>query len=282
MHDLHITLSSVLCGLAVAEIAWCVLPYARHVFQSTQWAWLLSTMQTRRPADVLREAAVRLCQRLRPWLAPIVRPDPSLRGRLQLLGFAPDFDEASWMAARLLSGIVLPVFGYLLPDLWMRSAVASERDKAQRGFPAVLDGLALSLEAGQSFTHAMGLSAQRAADGSTQPWRRSLSLFAAELRSGGSKAAAVMRLQNALPLPVVQQFGALVLVADQAGLSMGKILRAQSSQARRLYQLQIEERAMKAPVKLMGPLVCCIFPCTFIVLLAPLLVKLTESLGAGV
>lgn len=282
MHDLHIILSSVLFGLSVAGIAWCVLPYARRAFQPTHWAWLLSTAQTRRPAYVLREATVRLCQRLRPWLAPVVRPDPSLRGRLQLLGFAPDFDEASWMAARLLSGIVLPAFGYLLPDLWMRSAVASERDKAQRGFPAVLDGLALSLEAGQSFTHAMGLSAQRAADGPTQQWRRSLSLFAAELRSGGSKAAAVMRLQNALPLPVVQQFGALVLVADQAGLSMGKILRAQSSQARRLYQLQIEERAMKAPVKLMGPLVCCIFPCTFIVLLAPLLVKLTESLGASV
>jgi pilus assembly protein TadC len=282
MSDFDIIFSSVLFGLSVVGVTWYVLRQIPGLLQLEKWGRLFSAVRANGPAEVMRDGLIRFCQRVRPWLAPVVRPDPSLRGRLQLLGFAPDFDEASWMAARLFSGMVLPVLGYVLPDLWMRGAVASERDKAQRGFPAVLDGLALSLEAGQSFAHAMGLSAQRAADGPSQRWRRSLSLFAAELRSGGSKPAAVMRLQNALPLPVVQQFGALVLVADQAGLSMGKILRAQSSQARRLYQLQIEERAMKAPVKLMGPLVCCIFPCTFIVLLAPLLVKLTESLGAGV
>jgi tight adherence protein C len=173
------------------------------------------------------------------------------------------------------------VFGFVVPDLWMRGQVIRERDKALRGFPALLDGLALSLEAGQSFPQAMRITAQRALESAPDRWRSCVGIFALEIRAGTAKAEAVSRLQNALPLPVVQQFGALVLVADQAGLSMGRILRSQASQARRLYQLEIEERAMKAPVKLMGPLVCCIFPCTFIVLLAPLLVKLIESLGVG-
>ena len=272
-------ISSVFFGIAAAGAAWLVLPV---LVSPSLWQWLGRNLPLLRSLNGRREALFGLCRWLRPWVAPAVRPSQALRGRLHLLGFPPDFDEACWMALRICCGCLIPVIGLFIPDLWMRGQVTRERDKAQRGFPAVLDGLALSLEAGQSFVQAMRLTAQRAVDGPSDKWRRSLWVFAAELRAGGSKAAAVSRLQNALPLPVVQQFGALVLVADQAGLSMGKILRAQSSQARRLYQLQIEERAMKAPVKLMGPLVCCIFPCTFIVLLAPLLIKLSESFGVGV
>ena len=271
--------SSLLLGASVAATAWFLLLL---LTSPTLWRWLQSSLPRLRSRSKRREAIFDLCRWMRPWIAPVVRPSLALRGRLHLLGFPPDFDEACWMALRVISACLVPVVGFCIPDLWMRGQVAQEKDKAQRGFPALLDGLALSLEAGQSFTQAMRLSAQRALESHSDKWRRSLWVFAAELRAGGSKAAAVSRLQNALPLPVVQQFGALVLVADQAGLSMGKILRAQSSQARRLHQLQIEERAMKAPVKLMGPLVCCIFPCTFIVLLAPLLMKLSESFGVGV
>ena len=120
----------------------------------------------------------------------------------------------------------------------------AQRDAAQRGFPALLDGLALSLEAGQSLGQALLLASQRSAQEASSPWRQMVKTFAIEIRGGASRAAAVARLQAALPIAVVQQFGALVLVAEQAGLSMGKILRAQASQARRVYQLQIEARAM--------------------------------------
>jgi pilus assembly protein TadC len=271
-------LSSIFVGASVGLLAWLVL----HVLARYSY-WLRSL----RAIPQLRSKASRqalvfaVCRAVRPWVAAMVQPSLSLQGRLHLLGFPPDFDEASWLALKCVSAIVFPVVGFFVPDLWMRGQVTLERDKALRGFPALLDGLALSLEAGQSFAQAMRITAQRAVESAPDRWRSCIATFALEIRTGTAKAEAVSRLQTALPLPVVQQFGALVLVADQAGLSMGKILRSQASQARRLYQLEIEERAMKAPVKLMGPLVCCIFPCTFIVLLGPLLIKLTESLGVG-
>ena len=68
-----------------------------------------------------------------------------------------------------------------------------------------------------------------------------------------------------------------MLSAEQSGLSLGQILRDQSSQARRYFQLSMERRAQEAPVKLLGPLMICIFPCTFIILFAPLVFRLLDQ-----
>lgn len=269
---------SLLVGLSSAAMAW--LSLSRLVLHGPRLQQWFSPFRKSIRAG-LGQTFLRLTALMRPWLAPMVSPDAALRGRLQLLGFPPDFDEASWLAVKMILAIGLPGIGFLLPGLWLHHRVQTERDAAQRGFPALLDGLALSLEAGQSLGQALLLASQRSGQETSSPWRQMVKTFAIDIRGGASRAAAVARLQAALPIAVVQQFGALVLVAEQAGLSMGKILRSQAAQARRVYQLQIEARAMKAPVKLMGPLVFCIFPCTFIVLLAPLLVRLVEALGGA-
>lgn len=234
-------------------------------------------------------------------------PNPSLLERLQLAGLRSFPSEADWFGLRVClalvaSGICLVVafllktdaptaalwamlglaVGYVYPALWLGQKAQVQVQKARTGFPAFLDGLALSLEAGQSFAQAFAEASQRGYCSDPAPWRLRLVEFAADIRSGVARSEAARRLQQRIPVNVVDQFTALVTAAESSGLSMARVLRAQSSQARRQFQMEIEERAMKAPVKLMGPLVICIFPCTFIVLLAPLAVRLSESLGMGV
>ncbi|MDA0249074.1 MAG: type II secretion system F family protein [Proteobacteria bacterium] len=245
-------------------------------------------------------------QRLGRLFASRLQPNPLLLERMQLAGLRSFESEADWFGLRLLSsmaagilglvfhallasdesspilwGLVGSGLGYLYPSLWLKQRAQIEIQKARSGFPAFLDGLALSLEAGQSFAQAFAEASQRGFRSDPAPWRQRLLEFAAEIRSGVARSEAARRLQQRIPVNVVDQFTALVTAAESSGLSMARVLRAQSSQARRQFQLEIEERAMKAPVKLMGPLVMCIFPCTFVILLAPLAVRLSESLGVG-
>ena len=244
--------------------------------------------------------------RLGRLFASRLQPNPLLLERMQLAGLHSFHSEADWFGLRLVAalascscGVILNLLlssdqgsmvlwgllgsglGYLYPALWLKQKAQIEIQRARSGFPAFLDGLALSLEAGQSFAQAFAEASQRGFRSDPAPWRQRLVEFAAEVRSGVARSEAARRLQQRIPVNVVDQFTALVTAAESSGLSMARVLRAQSSQARRQFQMEIEERAMKAPVKLMGPLVMCIFPCTFVVLLAPLAVRLSESLGAG-
>lgn len=244
--------------------------------------------------------------RLGSFFASRLRPNPLLLERMQLAGLHSFHSEADWFGLRLLAalascscGVILNLvlssgessivvwallglgLGYLYPSLWLKQKAQTEIQRARSGFPAFLDGLALSLEAGQSFAQAFAEASQRGFRSDPAPWRQRLVEFAAEVRSGVARSEAARRLQQRIPVNVVDQFTALVTAAESSGLSMARVLRAQSSQARRQFQMEIEERAMKAPVKLMGPLVMCIFPCTFVILLAPLAVRLSESLGVG-
>jgi tight adherence protein C len=104
-----------------------------------------------------------------------------------------------------------------------------------------------------------------------------LQRVASDIRQNRGKTEALELLRIALPIPAAEQFVATVLSAEQSGLSLGRILRDQSSQARRYFQLSMEKRAQEAPVKLLGPLMVCIFPCTFIILFSPLAFRLAEQ-----
>lgn len=240
--------------------------------------------------------------RFAPAMAAISRPSPSQVQQLALIGAPRGYDERAFVASRLVAGLlVMAVMMALLllvglsgPESllisliaglltyvqalpWLRGRVQREFDRAQRGFPALLDGMALALEAGQSFNLALSRAADRLDVRSGAAWVRAVRDSAADLRAGRDREETLSALELLLPVRVVQQFCAAGITADRAGLSLGPILRQQAGLARTLFHHEIERRAMQAPVKMLGPLLVCIFPCTFIVLLAPLLLRLQDA-----
>src|SRR5204862_6088160 len=102
-----------------------------------------------------------------------------------------------------------------------------------------------------------------------------------EMRIGSSRSGALRNLGERVDSPEVSQFCRAIIQADQLGISLSRILRVQSQDMRLRRQLAAEEKAMKAPVKMLFPTVIFIFPSMFVVALGPAALNLMKSFGGG-
>ena len=257
----------------------------------------------------LRSIALRCGHRL----SAVVEPNPSLVSRLIFMGWPGNTSESVWVFYRLLMAttfslgalvtlvvfdrlgvgldfvqalgviLLLGVAGWVRPTASLRQSEDRERRAAVRGFPAFLDGLALSVQSGQSFSQAMVAAVSRMPRGTfrrqSSRWVALMSEAVARLQARQPRAEVFQMLCERLPIPVMRQFASAVLTTEQSGGSLSKILRHQAQQARSQLAMEIERQAQEAPVKLLAPLMLCIFPCTFLVLLAPLSVRLMDFLA---
>ena len=89
-----------------------------------------------------------------------------------------------------------------------------------------------------------------------------------------TRAEAMRALSDRLALPAIANWVGAVLAAEKQGASLGPILRAQAEQRRMERFVRAEQQALKAPVKMLFPLVACIFPCTFVIVFFPIAVRL--------
>ncbi len=243
-----------------------------------------------------------------PFAAKFARPSLAVRRDLAVLGMPHQFDDLLfarlrwsvvllWMVLacgvigvaylfelQRLMGWALPTLligatlAMVLPYVWLRDQTMAARRGVLRGFPTFLDVLALVLESGQNFQSALQLSVQRLSGtaGDTVLKRQLQELFQ-DIRAGQSKAIALQRFSERLNLPEVTQFTASIKAADQQGVSVTALLRRQAEQLRTSRALAAERQAMKLPVKLLMPLAVCIFPCTFLILAFPLVMRLSNS-----
>lgn len=243
-----------------------------------------------------------------PFTARFARPSLAVRRDLAVLGMPPQFDDLLfarlrwsfvllWMVLACgvigvaylfefprLMGWALPIFligailALVLPYVWLRDQTIAARRGVLRSFPTFLDVLALVLESGQNFQSALQLSLQRLSGraGDTV-LKRQLQELAQDIRAGQSKAIALQRFSDRLNLPEVTQFTVSIKAADQQGVSVTALLRRQAEQLRTSRALAAERQAMKLPVKLLMPLAVCIFPCTFLILAFPLVMRLSNS-----
>ena len=99
-----------------------------------------------------------------------------------------------------------------------------------------------------------------------------------EMRIGESRQDALRRLAERVPAPEVAAFVRSVLQADQLGISLGRILRVQAADSRLRRQAAAEERAMKAPIKMLFPTAVLIFPALFVVVPGPALLNVMRYL----
>lgn len=172
------------------------------------------------------------------------------------------------------TALLLPFTGWYMPDLYLKR-LAGKRDlEIERSFPAVLDLLTVSVEAGLGFDGAMARVAEKSGGILAGEFKRVLK----EIRMGKNRKEALKDMALRLGHEDVTTFVGAIIQADQLGISFGKVLRVHSEQARHKRKQKIEEAAMKAPVKMLIPLVFFIFPTIFIVLLGPAAIKIFTTL----
>ena len=170
---------------------------------------------------------------------------------------------------------VLAVLGYMLPDFLVGSRARRRREAIAAELPDALDLLAVSVEAGLGFDGAVTKLTEHM-DG---PLIDEFALTLGEIRIGEGRQEALKKMAARVSSPELATFVRALIQADQLGISLGRILRVQASDSRNKRQMAAEEKAMKAPVKMLFPTVSCIFPAMFIVILGPALLNLMKLFG---
>ncbi|NUR74899.1 MAG: type II secretion system F family protein [Thermoleophilia bacterium] len=181
---------------------------------------------------------------------------------------------ASFVSAVLL----LPVHGasgFSGPDFILSSRVRRRRESVRSALPDALDLLAVSVEAGLGFDGAV----TKLTEHMSGPLVDEFGLLLSEMRMGESRQTALKNLAARTGAQELKSFVRAVVQADQLGISLGRILRVQAADTRLRRQAAAEEKAMKAPIKMLFPTVLFIFPSMFVVLLGPALMSVMKVLG---
>lgn len=181
----------------------------------------------------------------------------------------------NWLQGLGLS-VLFFVIGWVFPDLWLTGRISSRQRQVFRSLPDALDLLTVCVEAGLGFDAAMGKVHEKWEDDLALEFGRVLQ----EIRLGKLRREALRDMSERLDVAELTSFVAAVIQSEQLGVSMAKVLRIQSDQMRVRRRQMAEEEANKAPIKMVFPIGCLIFPSILIVLLGPAaLLLLTSPMG---
>jgi tight adherence protein C len=172
----------------------------------------------------------------------------------------------------VLLGLAIALFGFMLPDVVLTFRMRGRKEVLRAELPDALDLLAVSVEAGMGFDGAISKLTEHM-DG---PLADEFALALGEMRIGESRQNALTKMMKRVETPEFSAFVRAIIQADQLGISLGRILKLQAADTRNRRQLAAEERAMKAPIKMLFPTVLFIFPSMFIVILGPAFLNLSE------
>src|SRR5687768_10889543 len=164
--------------------------------------------------------------------------------------------------------------GCALPGIFVSMKARGRREQIRAELPDALDLLAVSVEAGLGFDGAV----DKLTDHMDGALAEEFALTLGEMRIGESRHDALKKLSERVDTPEVAAFTRAIIQADQLGISLGRILKVQSADSRNRRQMAAEERAMKAPIKMLFPTVAFIFPAMFLVVLGPAVLSLKEIL----
>ena len=178
-------------------------------------------------------------------------------------------------ASLLLFPVGLGALGYIAPGYIVNGRARRRREAAASQLPDALDLLAVSVEAGLSFDAAINKLTQHMQG----PLVEELELMLGEMRIGSGRPEALKKLAQRLETREISAFTRSLIQADQLGISLGRILRVQATDSRLKRQAAAEEKAAKAPIKMLFPTVLFIFPAMFVVILGPAMLQLSKILA---
>jgi tight adherence protein C len=166
---------------------------------------------------------------------------------------------------RLLLTLVVGAAFLMGPDSILDRKVQDRQFEIRKKLPDVMDLLVISVEAGLGFEQAM----DRTVSAVPGPLSEEFARMLGEVRAGSTRADAMRALDARTNVPEIRSFVLAILQADTFGVSIGRVLRSQADEMRIKRRQLAQERAAKAPVKMLIPMVFCIFPALFVVVLGP-------------
>jgi tight adherence protein C len=167
--------------------------------------------------------------------------------------------------------VLFLLLGAGYPLLWVGDQVKKRHLLISRALPYSLDLLTLSVEAGLEFTGALAKVVEKGRSG---PLKDELQRVLKQLKLGKTREEALKAMVARVDLPPLTTFVSALLQADKMGTSLGKVLRIQSTQLRIDRTQRAEKLAGEAPVKMLFPLIACIFPTVFMVLFGPIVFQM--------
>ncbi|MEN3122280.1 type II secretion system F family protein [Janibacter sp. LM] len=197
-----------------------------------------------------------------------------VKGMSLLLGAALGILYLGVGLGGFLLAVVLGAIGFLMPDLLLHNAGLRRQERTARDLADVLDILTVCVEAGQGFDAAL-LRVARTTDG---PMSGEFARVLSEIQLGKTRADAFSALGERMVLPEVKNFISAIVQADRLGIPIAKVLREQTSAMRITRRQKGEEKAQKVTVKILFPLLLCIFPALFVVIIGPGIIRMMESL----
>ena len=185
------------------------------------------------------------------------------------------------VAKNIVGGLLLTpiglLMGYTIPEFWLGGRCRKRQHLILLQIPDALDLLTISVRAGLGFDGALGKVVEKLKGPLTDEFRRGL----AEIRVGKSRREALRDIIPRSEVQALTNFIGAIIQAEQLGVSISKVLQVQSEQLRIERRQRAEEQAAKAPIKMLFPLVGCIFPSLFIVILGPAIILIVQNLNTN-
>lgn len=175
----------------------------------------------------------------------------------------------------LLAAVGVPL-GWLSPDLFLNSRVRRRKSQVEKSLPDVLDLLTVSVEAGLGFDGAL----MKVAEKSKGVLADEFVLMLQECHMGKQRRQALRDMADRVAVDDLSSFCGSIILADTLGISIGNVLRTQSNQMRQKRRQRTEESAMKAPIKMLFPMVLFIFPAIFIIILGPAVLQIMKAFAS--
>ncbi|MBK9181314.1 MAG: type II secretion system F family protein [Acidimicrobiales bacterium] len=222
----------------------------------------------------------------------------NVRQKFASLGHVSEDDIDRYLAVRVLTVVAIPVAFVLIvaflpvegmlrlavlglvglalllgPDAILNRRVEERQMAIRIALPDLLDLLVISVEAGLGFEQALDRTVAAVPGPLSDEFRRMLG----QVRAGASRADAMRALEQRVDVPELRSFVLAILQADTFGVSIGRVLRTQADEMRIKRRQLAQERAMKAPVKMLIPMVFCIFPALFVITLGPAMINIMEN-----
>ncbi len=157
------------------------------------------------------------------------------------------------------------VIGYFLPQLWLRQKVNDRRREIQRGLPDAMDLLVIAVDAGLGFDAALARVVEKYKNALSDEFSKVLR----EVSLGRPRLEAMDEMGRSSGVEDLHNFIQAIIQSEQFGTGIGKILRIQADEMRRKRRQRAQELAAQATLKMLLPMVGCIFPTLWIVLLGP-------------
>ncbi|MFN2518338.1 MAG: type II secretion system F family protein [Jatrophihabitantaceae bacterium] len=220
-----------------------------------------------------------------------------LQRRLDLAGNPPNwpadrvmaFKGAGLVLGALLGGllglkhgvnvVIFPIVGgavgFFLPDVLVRNLGEKRQIDIQKGLPDALDMLTVCVEAGLGFDAALS----RVALNLKGPMAAECARVLQEMQFGMSRREALRALVSRTDVSELRTFVSSLIQSSELGISIGIVLREQAKEMRIKRRQRAEEKAQKLPVKILMPLITCLLPAMFVVILGPAIIQIIHTLG---